>query len=370
MNYKSRNTIYFTPVIADLIRNPLNTKGCRIKFGMTCKGLLNALICLTIIVLIGCTNKSSQSTDAITPVSIIFDTDLGPDYDDVGALTLLHALADSGQVNLLATISSNKHEQVIPCIEVINTYFNRPSIPVGAPKSEGGVSLTTWHKVKWTEVLPAKYPHKTQKTSDAPDALKVYRKVLSAQPDKSVVICTVGFLTNMKDLLLSEADEISPLSGRELILKKVKHLVSMAGRFPEGSEFNVHSDTPASIVVFTNWPTDIIISGFEIGRYVLTGKRLVQMDVQNNPVKETYELCFAEDGPNGRNSWDQTAVLVATKGFDPYYDTERGTMIVDNEGRNTWKQDENGTHIRLIAKMPPADVAYIIESYMMHQPKR
>jgi len=199
---------------------------------------------------------------------------------------------------------------------------------------------------------------------------KFIGKSLSAQPDKSVVICTVGFLTNMKDLLLSDGDEISPLSGRELILKKVKHLVSMAGRFPEGSEFNVQSDTPASIVVFTNWPTDIIISGFEIGRYVLTGKRLVQMDVQNNPVKETYELCFAEDGPNGRNSWDQTAVLVATKGFDPYYDTERGTMNVDNEGRNTWMQDENGTHIRLIAKMPPADVAYIIESYMMHQPKQ
>jgi len=178
MNYKLRNSIYFTPVFADLIRNPLNTKGCRIKFGMTCKGLLNVLICLTIIVLIGCINKTSQSTDTIIPVSIIFDTDLGPDYDDVGALTMLHALADSGQVNLLATISSNKHEQVIPCIEVINTYFNRPSIPVGAPKSEGGVSLTTWHKVKWTEVLPAKYPYKTQRTSDAPDAVKVYRKVL------------------------------------------------------------------------------------------------------------------------------------------------------------------------------------------------
>ena len=320
-------------------------------------------IFLTLMLLL---NSACNTTSP--PVSIIFDTDLGPDYDDVGALTLLHALADSGQVNLLATISSNKNEWVVPCIEVINTYFKRPSIPVGAPKSEGGVDLTTWHKVKWTEVLPAKYKHQTQKTADAPDAVKVYRKILNAAPDKSVVICTVGFLTNLKDLLLSGGDDISPLSGKELVAKKVKHLVSMAGFFPEGREFNVHCDTQASIVVFGSWPTDIILSGFEIGRKVLTGKRLVQMNVQNNPVKEAYELCFAEGDLDGRMSWDQTAVLVAVKGTDPYYTTERGVMHVDQEGKNTWTPDEKGSHIRLIEKMPPSDVAYLIENYMMHQP--
>jgi hypothetical protein len=94
------------------------------------------------------------------------------------------------------------------------------------------------------------------------------------------------------------------------------------------------------------------------------------MEVQNCPVKETFELCFAEGDPDGRNSWDQTAVLVAVKGVEPYYDTERGAMIVDNEGKNTWAPNENGNHIRLIAKMPPEDVAYIIEDYMMHQPMK
>jgi len=320
-------------------------------------------IFLTLLLLIACNNKTSEK-----PVSIIFDTDLGPDYDDVGALALLHALADSGQVNLLATVSSNKNELVIPCIEVINTYFKRPSIPVGAPKSEGGVDLTTWHKVKWTEVLPAKYKHQTKKTSDAPDAVKVYRKVLSAAPDKSVVICTVGFLTNLKDLMLSVGDDFSPLTGKELIAKKVKHLVSMAGYFPEGREFNVHCDAQASIVVFENWPTDIIFSGFEIGSKVLTGKRLVQMNVQNNPVKEAYELCFAEGDPDGRMSWDLTAALVAVKGPEPYYSTERGTMPVDQNGKNTWIPDENGPHIRLIEKIPPSEVASILETYMMHLP--
>ena len=220
----------------------------------------------------------------VQPVNLILDTDLGPDYDDVGAMALMHALADSGQVNILATVSSNKNEHVVPCIEVLNTYFNRPDIPVGAPKSEGGASLTTWHKTKWTEELPARYPHETAKTSDAPDAVKVYRRILSTQPDSSVVVCTIGFFTNLKDLLLSGGDEYSPLSGRDLVAKKVKRVVSMAGLFPEGKEFNVYCDTPASRVVAEQWPTEIIFSGFEIGNVIFTGKKLVQMDVKGSPV--------------------------------------------------------------------------------------
>ena len=72
------------------------------------------------------------------------------------------ALADSGEVDILATVSSNKQETTAPCIDVLNTYFGRPGIPVGAPKGEG-VSMDTWHKgLKWTEELPSRFPHKVE----------------------------------------------------------------------------------------------------------------------------------------------------------------------------------------------------------------
>ena len=48
------------------------------------------------------------------PVNLILDTDLGPDYDDVGAMALMHALADSGQVNILAVVSSNRTNMSYP----------------------------------------------------------------------------------------------------------------------------------------------------------------------------------------------------------------------------------------------------------------
>ena len=165
------------------------------------------LILLFSFLLLAC-GKAKNSDIPI--VNLILDTDMGPDYDDVGAMTLMYALADSGQVNILATLSSNKDEQAIPCIEVINEYFKRSNIPVGAPKNIAP-SLTTWHKEsKWTDYLPSHFKHKTHKTSDAPDAVQVYRQILSQQQDTSVTICTIGFFSNLKYLLETQPDQYRP----------------------------------------------------------------------------------------------------------------------------------------------------------------
>ena len=283
------------------------------------------------------------------PVDLIFDTDMAPDYDDVGALALLHALADSGEVNILATVASNKHWTAVPCIEVINTYFGRPDIPVAAVKGEAA-DRTTWHKgLKWTEELPKRYKHRLNSTDET--------------------IVTVGFFTNLENLLLSGADEFSPLSGKELVRKKVKKLVSMAGYFPEGREFNVYVDVKAAQFIFKEWPTEILFSGFEIGNKVFTGKRLVESGVENSPIVDTYTMCLAQDDPKGRDSWDQTATLVAVRGAEPYFDVERGVITVNDDGSNTWTPDENGRHSRLIFKMTPQQITDIVENLMMYRPE-
>ena len=137
--------------------------------------------------------------------------------------------------------------------------------------------------------------------------------MLNAQPDTSVVVVTVGFFTNLKDLLESGPDADSPLSGKELVAAKVKRLVSMAGYFPEGKEFNVMMDAPASQYVFENWPTPIVLSGFDIGEKIITGKQTAAMPVEGSPVREAYKMCLEQDNPEGRNSWDQSAVLVAMR---------------------------------------------------------
>ncbi len=303
------------------------------------------------------------------PVKIIFDTDLGPDYDDVGALAFLHAMADSGKAEILATVASNKHELVAPCIEIINDYFGRPDLPIGAPKSPG-VSMTA--SQHWPDSLVAKYPHKIRSTGDVPDAVAIYRKVLASQPDSSVTIVTVGFLTNIANLLRSQPDEYSQLTGKELAARKVKLLVSMAGRFPEGREFNVFMDSVSSKYAFENWPGEIIFTGFEIGSRIFTGLRLMKSEVINSPVKDVFRISIplSPEDKNGRMSWDETATLISVYGTKGFFETRRGTIVVNPDGSNSWVDDPKGRHRYVIQEMPIPEMEKFLEDRMMHIPMK
>jgi inosine-uridine nucleoside N-ribohydrolase len=323
------------------------------------------LICFFIpLILAGCSQSTQPKKEV---VKIILDTDLGPDYDDVGALAFLHAMADSGRAEILATVASNKHELVAPSIEVINTYFDRPRLPIGAPKGNG-VSMTA--SQHWPDSITSKYPHLLKSTSDAEDAVKVYRRVLASQPDSSVTIVTVGFLTHLSNLLKSQADSISPLNGAELVAKKVGRLVSMAGCFPEGREFNVFIDSVASEYVFNEWPGRIIFTGFEIGSKIFTGLKLIASDIKNSPVKDVFRISIpmSPEDRNGRMSWDETAVMIAVYGTEPFYETTRGRIIIDPDGSNKWQDDAAGKQMYVKMRWSVPETEKFIEERMMHTP--
>jgi inosine-uridine nucleoside N-ribohydrolase len=324
--------------------------------------LQKIVLCCSLLICFG-----SQAQKNRGPVPIIFDSDMGPDYDDVGAITLLHALADSGQAKILATIASTKYDGVACVMNVFNTYFNRPNIPVAVPR---GDALTLRDGQHWTDTLIAKYPHRIKSNNDVPDAPALYREILSKQPDHSVTIVTVGFLTNLSNLLLSKADKHSSLDGKELVKQKVKQLVCMAGRFPSGSEFNVNRDAPASQNVFSNWPTNILFSGFEIGWKIKVGLPLIHNNaIHNSPVKDVFRISIpmsVEDSA-GRMSWDETAVLVAVKGYEPFYHLEYGQIQVAADGSNTWST-EGAQHAHLVEAVSPEVVRAYINKVIMHQP--
>jgi pyrimidine-specific ribonucleoside hydrolase len=325
--------------------------------------LILMMVCL--IVLYSCANRTRNNNEK--PVKIIFDTDLGPDYDDVGAMAFLHAMADSGKAEILATVSSNKHELVAPSIDVINTYFGRKDIPVGATKTSGVNLGSSQH---WADSIVDKYPHSIKSTSSATDAVAVYRKILSSQPDKSVTIVTVGFLTNLYNLLKSGPDAVTNLTGKELVTAKVKRLVSMAGMFPEGREFNVYMDSVSSKYVYENWPGEVIFTGFEIGSQIHTGLRLIKSDIKNSPVKDVFRISIplSTEDKDGRMSWDETAVLIGIYGTQNFFDTVRGKIIINTDGSNTWENNPDGKHLYVKQKMPVPEISAFIEDRMIHQP--
>lgn len=304
------------------------------------------------------------------PVKVIYDTDMAEDVDDVGALALLHALANRGEAEILACMISAPHEAVGPCIDAINTWHGRPEIPIGQVRDfhtayPGGPSRAI--ESKYAQEVAKAFQHDLKKSSDAPDAVKLYRKILAGQPDKSVTLVSVGFLTNLRNLLDSGKDEHSDLNGEQLVAKKIQQWVCMGGIFPGGKfpdgngEYNVAVDTIAAVRAINDWPTPVVFSGFEIGAKIFVGKRLESV-AQPNPVRTAYQHY---NGLNNRESWDLTAVLFAVRGAQDYWTlSEPGFCVMHArvpQGYNEWIPSPKKQHRYLLEKMPPAQVAKVIE---------
>jgi len=294
-------------------------------------------------------------------VHIIFDTDMGTDVDDAGALAILHVMADRGEAKILATMSANQNRWSAPAIDVINTYYGRPDIPIGS-------SRTGPDPEEWYHNSVPDYPHDLTNSDDAPDAVALYRKILAIQPDQSVTIVVVGWLTNMADLLDSKPDRYSPLDGRELVRAKVKELVSMGGKWPnspkEEGEYNFHMDGPAAHKVISDWPGKIMFTG--LGKDVMTGGRLVAQGPKDNPVPAFYRNFFAGYKVSERSSWDLIAVLYAVRGLSNYFtEVTAGKSVSKEDGSNQWISGPPSNHAYLGCKMPQTELAQVIDDLLL-----
>lgn len=299
------------------------------------------------------------------PVPVIFDSDIGPDVDDAGAAALLNALADRGEARILAMNCCTSSEWGAPCLDAINTYYGRPDIPLGTFKGEGFLADS-----KYNRQIAQEFPNDLRSGKNAPDATEIYRRVLSKQKDRSVVVCAVGPLNNLSRLLSSGPDRYSKLSGAELVKKKVRRLVVMGGKFPEGKEWNFEQAPSAAVQVMAQWPTPILASGFEIGAKVHTGKRLGTETPAANPVRRAYEL-YVGAGKD-RESWDQTALYATIRGHEPLWDLRiNGTIRVDPaKGANTWSGGLGAAHAFLLERAPIEEVRRSIEDLMVQPRKR
>ncbi|HEY4154181.1 MAG TPA: nucleoside hydrolase [Puia sp.] len=316
-----------------------------------------------------CVFQNAQGQQqAAYPAGIIFDSDMGPDYDDVGAITLLHAFADEGKIKILATMASTRYDHVAAVLNVFNTYFRRSEIPIAVPR-QNGLLLRDWQH--WTDTLVLKYPHSIKTNAEVPEPVDLYRKILSASADTAISIVTVGFLTNLAALLKSPPDKYSALDGYDLVKKKVKRLVSMGGKFPSGREFNIDQDAASSIYTYSHWPTDVWFSGFEIGEKIKTGLPLIRREsIRHSPVKDVFRICIpmaAEDSA-GRKSWDETAVLVAANGYSPYYTLQKGRIRIAADGSDSWDESGSGQY-RLVEREDPEKVRQVINGLIQHQPQ-
>lgn len=327
--------------------------------------LMTAALAAALTAAAGCTTGPSRSSApesrAQAGVPIILDTDIGTDVDDAGALAVLHALASRGEARILAVMSSNRNRWSAPAIDVINTYYGRPDIPIGASRTGPDDEI-------WYHGAVPRFPHRLAASSDAHEAVSLYRQILARQPDNSVTVVTVGWLTNMAGLLSSSPDSHSPLAGKDLVRAKIKELVAMGGIWPNNrgqAEYNFTMDRPAAHKVINDWPTAIMFTG--LGIDVMTGRRLMAEGPADNPVRAFYGAFFKANKVTERSSWDQIAVLYAVRGLADHFAADgNGRCVAREDGSFEWLPEVSSKkHSYLIYRMPQAQLAAVIEDLML-----
>ena len=191
----------------------------------------------------------------------------------------------------------------------------------------------------------AGFSDKIRTNADAEDAVKMYRRLI-AGAESEVEILEIGFLQVISAALMSEPDEISPLSGQELFRKKVKKIWVMGGNWEQenGKEHNFINGTTARSGAHTlveNCPVPITFLGFEIGFKVKTGGDVLEKN-------DHLYLAMEDHGSaNGRWSWDPMLCMMALIGNEEKagYNTVCGTARVDEStGENHFTENENGLH--------------------------
>lgn len=298
------------------------------------------------------------------PIPVIFDTDIGNDCDDVMALAMLHALESRGECKLLAVTITKDNPMAAAFTDSVNTFYGRGNIPIGVCKSGIAPAVGKFNELATRrDEGQARYPHDLESGNDAPSAVSVLREALAQAKDGSVVVCQVGFSSNLADLLQSPPDSISPLSGAELVQQKVRLLSVMAGAFTDipnaktgksgpYREYNVIMDIPAARRLADQWPTPILWSGFEIGLNLPYPYASVLRDYRyaaHHPVVESYDLYIKP--PHNRPTWDLTSVLVAVRPEHDYFElSPPGRVTVDEEGYTNFEPWAEGRDRYLILK--------------------
>ncbi|MBQ5761828.1 MAG: nucleoside hydrolase [Clostridia bacterium] len=306
---------------------------------------------------------------------IIFDTDIGGDCDDAGALALCHALCDLDEASLLAVTCCYATPYVAGCVDAINKYYGR-SVPVGVNYDREYLSEIKYCDgyFGYDRPICELFPNDYKVYAGIPDSLEVLRKTLADSEDDSVTLVATGYLSSFAKLILSDADEFSPLSGRELIAKKVRQTVVMGGRFFEGwpgdylyagapvvTEYNIRSDIKAAQCVCDNWPGKLIFSSFEIGTACMSLKYFHRL-ADKNPAAMSYKL-HPSASVSGRESWDLTAMLQAIRPDRGYWKLSAcGKINVSDEGVTSFEADETGKHYFLLPDAPESVIRDTMES--------
>ena len=295
---------------------------------------------------------------AADAIPVILDTDIGGDIDDSFAFALLHNFESRGVCKLIGVTTTDVNPSDVDYVAAFNANFGRPEIPVGigAGRKDGSYLLRVTLQKDAQGALEYPIPDGFK----AREAVPLLRELLAAAEDRSVVIVLLGPCSNLAALLDSSADAASPLTGRELVEKKVRLLSMMGGAFAVDKtaenyathrEWNIVCDIPSAQKLAREWPGEIVFSGYEVGDRIRINPVNLKRDYSRRAkiIHDAFGYWAAENTDEGfdhqRPTWGLTSVLFVLRpeeGRDYYTLSEPGDVDFDDDGVTRFTPNPEG----------------------------
>lgn len=300
-----------------------------------------------------------------SPVNILLDTDMLTDCDDVAAIAMLLNLEKRGDANILAVTVSSANELSTPTTQAVLEFYGRGDIPVGAPeKGQGGFRNDSC----FLKPITDEFPHTLKSNAEAELGARVMRKALAGAENNSVKIVTIGYLTNLAALLKSGPDDISELSGPELIEKKVTEWICMAGNFPDDPAWdnvNFTRDAENALYCVRNYKGRITFVGRDIGHNIFVGDDFHNLPLYH-PLRRSYELHRGRYSDNwDHHTADPCTVLYAVYGCDERFEIQSGTMTIHDDCSFEWNPSKPSNMFYLLQKQSRNETADEINEIIM-----
>lgn len=274
---------------------------------------------LLLILMAACSDHKGIETEEQNKPVVILDTDIASSTDDLVLLSSLYHLAEANTIRLAAVMINRNGEVNAKMADIMNTYYNHPEVKIGVTHS-GPENATVWIDY-WKMCEPGLFddePTFPRTWSDAeisrlPDAVKLYRKILSRSRDGEVVLFSVGFANNLARLLESQPDEYAPLDGVELVRQKVQAIHLQAGSYGQVKQpdYNFQSDPQSAMTLIDKCPAPMYFSPQEAGDLFnyLPADVLADLEAAGLTDSPLYHVYRHHPCDEGQRMWDVMTLL-------------------------------------------------------------
>ncbi len=300
------------------------------------------------------------------PVGIVFDSAFGNRVDDALAMAVLYGLDGKNECRVISVTISKPNLKAAAAAEVIGRFYAGAvsgnfgavgrNLPIGLADQGPNPEETPLI----TGILGnPNYEHGIHSLNDTAEPHAVIRNALTSQFDQNAVVVCAGPATNLAKVL--------ELAGAKAwIERKVRNLVIVGGDFSGSgkADVNFSSDVAAARKVFAEWPTEIVVSGAEIGGALPFPGASIEKDFSwspAHPVVDAYRA--AGKMPYDAGSWDIAGVLQAVRASENYFKlSAAGTVQIADDGSSTFTPGSQGKHRHLL--LDPAQRDRIIQAYV------